>query len=1005
MVDQTSRESAGKKRNIGAVRVAAALLALSGLGVAGVASAWAQSGSEEQPAIPPEALAAMKAAQGASKNGDDKKEDFPKFDEVIKEYTKVVSTADGAASMYTLYRRDKDNQLLAELPRDFEKQKLFVATTIAGGSPTAGIQFGDTFVSWKRVDKRLMLVQPNLGVRSTGDLESQKSRDNLFTDRVLLDVAIVTMSPGGGPVIDMDDLLVGQSEKFFGSMTKGVNKSLAVLDKAKAFPQNVEIAFRMPLATAGGSLTTLHYSWSVLPENTGYKPRVADSRVGYFTTAFRELGHPGSDQPFTRYINRWSLEKADSSLKLSPPKQPIVFYVEHTTPVRYRRWVRDGILDWNRAFEKVGIVNAVEVYQQDARSGAHMDKDPEDVRFNFFRWNSNSIGFAIGPSRVDPRTGQILDADIVMNDGFIRSYARTFKNLVPQVAIEGFGPETLRWLDAKPQWDPRLLLADGEERQRLMIERMQRLASGQVEGMPTAAIHSDEPMLLGAGPYDGLANRISQLNGGCAHSTFKAMDVSLMRLGFESLDSMRLASKPGGEGSPGGGDGDDLLDGLPEEYIGELIKEVTAHEVGHTLGLRHNFKASSIYDMKDVNSAEFKGKAQVGSVMDYNPVNINFNDGPVQGDWVTPVIGPYDYWVIEYGYTSESDLKPILAKCTDPMLAYLTDEDTWGPDPYARRFDFGKDPIGWAESRMRLVQHLRSKILERAVKDGESWEKARTAYLVTLGQHVTALSTSANWIGGSFINRDRKGDVSASTGKGRDPIENIPAETQRRAMRLIIESAFKDEAFGLTPELLAKMSLDKWWDEGGMSGIFEDPTFPVHERIASIQSSAITMILNPTTLARVYDNEFRVPSGEDALTVAEIMSSTTDAIWTELDGRSSGKYTPRQPMISSLRRNLQRDHLNRLIDLTMPWALGGSAAENAVATLSALKLREIHAKIGKALGKDEAGAGLDPYSIAHLIDAKKRIEKALDAQYIANNNPFGAFGGFMFFGQPAPAGR
>ncbi|MGD9693133.1 MAG: zinc-dependent metalloprotease [Phycisphaerales bacterium] len=1004
MAERTFQEGRAGKRST--VRTGAALLALTGLALASVASAWAQDGTEGQPGIPPEALAAMKAAQGGGKGGDDKKEDFPKFDEVIKEYTKVVSTADGAASMYTLYRRDKDNQLLAELPRDFERQKLFVATTIAGGTPTAGIQFGDTFVYWKRVDKRLMLVQPNLGVRSTGDLESQKSRDNLFTDRVLLDVPIVTMSPGGGPVIDLDDLLVGQADKFFGPMTKGVNKALAELDKAKAFPQNIEVAFRMPLAAAGGSLTTLHYSWSVLPENTGYKPRTADPRVGYFTTVYQELGQPGSEQPYTRYINRWQLEKADPSLKLSPPKQPIVFFIEHTTPVRYRRWVRDGILDWNKAFEKVGIVNAVEVYQQDARSGAHMDKDPEDVRYNFFRWNSNSIGFAIGPSRVDPRTGQILDADIVMNDGFIRSYGRTFKNLVPQVAMEGFNPQTLRWLETRPQWDPRLLLADGAERQRLLAERAARFASGEPMPLPGMPAESHEgPTLLGASAYDGLANRISQVNGGCAHSTFKAMDVSLMRLGFDALDTMRLAAKPG-EGSPGGGDGDDnLIDGLPEEYIGELIKEVTAHEVGHTLGLRHNFKASSLYDMKEINAAEFKGKAQVGSVMDYNPVNINFNDGPAQGDWVTPVIGPYDYWVIEYGYTAENDLKPILAKCTDPNLAYLTDEDTWGPDPYARRFDFGKDPVGWAESRMRLVQHLRSKILERAVKDGESWEKARTAYLVTLGQHVSALSVSANWVGGSFVNRDRKGDVVSSTGKSRDPIENIPAETQRRAMRLVIDNAFKDEAFGLTPELLAKMSIDKWWDEGGMSGIYEDPTYPVHERVAAVQSSAMTMLVNPTTLSRVYDNELRVPSGEDALTVAEVMTATTDAIWSELDGRSTGKYTARQPMISSLRRNLQRDHLNRLIDLTMPYALGGSAAENAVATLSCLKLREIQSRIGKALGKDEAGAGLDPYSVAHLVDAKKRIEKALDAQYIANNNPFGAFGGFMLFGQPAGSGN
>ncbi len=98
--------------------------------------------------------------------------------------------------------------------------------------------------------------------------------------------------------------------------------------------------------------------------------------------------------------------------------------MEHTIPVRYRRWVREGILEWNKAYEQVGIINALEVYQQDARTKAHMEKDPEDVRYNFFLWTNAPIGFAIGPSRVDPRTGQIFDADIVMSEGFIRAWAR-----------------------------------------------------------------------------------------------------------------------------------------------------------------------------------------------------------------------------------------------------------------------------------------------------------------------------------------------------------------------------------------------------------------------------------------------------------------------------------------------------------------------------------------------------------------------------------------------------
>src|SRR5205823_11992141 len=137
---------------------------------------------------------------------------------------------------------------------------------------------------------------------------------------------------------------------------------------AEAFPQNIELAFEVPSQNV--KLKTFHFSISEIPDNTGYQPRKADDRVGFFTTAFNDLGKFKKDQTRVRYVNRWHLEKADPSLKMSPPKQPIVFYLEHTTPIRYRRFVRDRILYWNKAYEKVGLVNAIEVHQQDAATGA-----------------------------------------------------------------------------------------------------------------------------------------------------------------------------------------------------------------------------------------------------------------------------------------------------------------------------------------------------------------------------------------------------------------------------------------------------------------------------------------------------------------------------------------------------------------------------------------------------------------------------------------------------------
>ncbi len=1073
-----------------------------------------------------------------------KKSDFPKFDTVVKDsYKKVVSTADGKPGMYTLYVDHKTGDVLAELPRNFGKQNIFFAYTIAGGIPQAGVQAGDMYAKWKKFGKRLALIQPNYSVRSSGDKQSRAGTKRVFTDRVILDVPIKTMGPGGGPVIDLSDLLVKQSSKFFGGMTSGANTRLATVEKAKAFPNNIELAFQMPLR--GGRLGTLAYSIAEIPENTGYKARAADERVGYFTTAHRDIGDASKEDPWIRYINRWNVQKADPKLKMSPPKKPIVFYVEHTTPVRYRRWVRDGILEWNKAFENVGIVNAIEVYQQDADTGAHMEKDPEDARYNFFLWTNADMGFAIGPSRVHPKTGEILDADIVMDEGFINGWSKTWKDLVPETALEGWGPDSLAWLAERPEWHPRTLLANRSERSeiRQQLERESMLrASGALPGFASPTIETD---LIGDEQLDGLIGRVSQVNGNCRHAACKAMEVAMVRLNPELIMNLNKPSKaladpndpvsgtwfgtmeataPSGEsqamdltlelalnkdnsvdgtaemgmmgsvelvgewvpadnrltlnaadeemGAPPlivtiedgqmtggvtngpmsmtltatrsddadatdedeeGVDAEDVvsddtdsedadtteeestdevaeesdkpspkdgkedqqyLDGVPEEFIGPLLKEVVMHEVGHTLGLRHNFKGSTINTLSDINSEDFDGAALSGSVMDYLPININYELGEEQGAWTQMSIGPYDMWAIEYGYIDRKPEK-VLDRVSDADLIYATDEDTWGPDPRARRFDNGENPLNYAESQIGLANHLRAQILEDMVEDGESWAEARKAYDMLLYKHLGAINIASNWIGGSYLNRDKKGDAG-----DREPITPIEADMQRRAMNIVLENTMRDEAFGLSPQLLRRMTVDKWWDDGGQRYIFEDETYPVHDKIAGIQSMAMNSILNPQTLNRVYDNEFRAEEDEDVLTVPEVLATVRDAVWGELDGGPQGSYSARSPYITSLRRNAQREHLGRLIDLSMPAGSGWYTAP--VSNLSRMQLRELKGTIDSAMRRK--GSDLDPYSRAHLAEASSLIDRALNAQYLYNTDDISAGGGgmmFPFLGQPA----
>ncbi len=243
-----------------------ATAALIGLG------AYGDPPPDSQPIIPPQVAAQMAKARGGSST-----DELPKFDDVAKDYEKVVSTADGKESLYTVWKRDKDAQMLAELPRNFERAALVHGLHDRRRHADGGCSDPATATSkWKRFDKRLALIEPNYEVRTTGDLESKTGYARVFTDRVILDVPIVAMGPGGGPVVDLDALLLGQSGKFFGFATQGINPALSKIAKAKAFPENVEVAFEVPLAS--GRFATLYYSIKSLPENTGYKPRKADER-------------------------------------------------------------------------------------------------------------------------------------------------------------------------------------------------------------------------------------------------------------------------------------------------------------------------------------------------------------------------------------------------------------------------------------------------------------------------------------------------------------------------------------------------------------------------------------------------------------------------------------------------------------------------------------------------------------------------------------------------------
>jgi len=557
---------------------------------------------------------------------------------------------------------------------------------------------------------------------------------------------------------------------------------------------------------------------------------------------------------------------------------------------------------------------------------------------------------------------------VVWHAGLTKAIMGMYKELSGQIATVSFTPETFAWLNENPQWDPRVRLAPTAQREeitkRLKAEyAMQNSVAydNHDAGDHAHADHADHSNCR----MGGIANsRVHRKDSACHIGEYMAMNIGLYAAALQG----GVSPNPDGES----------LDGLPEEFLGSMIRYVSAHEVGHCLGLQHNFSASTIRSLKDVNTKDFSGPS-VGSVMEYAAVNIHpaqgAAEGSVQGPYATGTIGPYDMWAIQFGYGPDEDRNKLLARVGEPELIYHTNIDMIGPDPRVMTWDIGADAFEFGASRMQLVKDLRGKITTDLVKDGESWRKARERYMQLLDNHLTAVAVVSRWIGSSYVNRDFKGDPGQRTF-----IENVPADKQRQALAFVIDNALKDDAFGLTPQLVQNLGIQLYPDGPGYANAVADPSFEVHDLVSGVQASALTMVINPTTLRRLYDNEFRTNGSEpNPITLAEVMNSVTDAVWGQL--KSPGeKFTAAKPMESSFRRNLQREYVERLIDLSFTGD-AASPAQRTIANLSTLKLRQLSERIKPIVANP---GNVDEYTLAHLTDAQARIGRALEAQYIYN---------------------
>jgi len=847
--------------------------------------------------------------------GDEKKK--PEFEP----WSKIGTDLEAQPGLWTLWRDKKKTKFYIEIPDAHLEKPFLMATSLSGGTPMRGWQWNDWLLVWRRHKKKLVLLQREVRIRAKGEKPLEQAIEQTYTDRVLASFRIEGKGKGGGWVLDGEDLFARNARVFFGGIGRSKDASLASFDGTKNFPENTEVSVTLPRA-GDGTLVTLHYSLSRLPDNPSYKPREADDRIGYFTTVLKDFSEKNEDdRRLVRFINRWNLEKANKKLDLSPPKVPIKFIIEKTVPIRMRRYVKEGILEWNKAFEKVGLLDAIEVQQQ-TETNEHKDKDPEDIRYNFFRWIYSDDPFAMGPSRVDPRTGEILDADILFDDAYIRFTLRQYRLELKEVPAALLPPSDVGLLDEHPLRRLKLVPAPDEF-----------AAIPDDAARPNVRPHARRA-------FCGIGHGSRHQLGCC-------------RLWFASTDGQKSKE-------------------FPEELIGQFVKDTVMHEVGHTLGLRHNFKSSTFRTYDEINS-EAKPGDIAGSVMDYNPIVIA-PDGKPQGYYSMRTIGPYDYWAIEYGYElDKKKLKKILSRVAEKGLDYATDEDTWSNDPYVSRWDLGEDPLQYAKERVALMKRLRKNLEARAVDEGERYYRLRRAINMQLSEARFAGRLAVRFVGGEELHRDHRGDPNA-----RPPVVPIPGDKQKAALRFVCDEILSGRYFEFDPELLRKVAPDYFAGDDPTDpfawffGIEHDYRFL--DNVLAVQMQLVMGLTAPSRLGRVLDARHKTPEGTHVLTAPDVFDALAATIFGDLKGAVSRPSTNQKPAIDAMRRNLQREYVSHLIYIL----LRNGRYPATIQTLVRHYVKELAATCADALA---AAGGADTYTRAHLEECKTRLERALEASY------------------------
>jgi hypothetical protein len=803
-----------------------------------------------------EAEAAKKAAAAKAAKPKPKKGDIQPYSKVI---TKDVKTDEGLFKVHNI-----DGKFLYEIPDSLFDKEMLMVTRIA--KTANGIGFGGgkqntQVLRWQKKGKKVVLRVVSHNVVADEDLPVHEAVVNSNFEPVLYTFPIKAFNDDKtATVIDVTDLfekdvkalgLPSGSRSRYRVTRLDANKSF--IESVKSYPLNIEArhvktyaAGSPPSNASTGTISIeINNSMILLPEEK-MKRRYFDERVGWFTSSQTDYGSEAQKSETVTYLDRWRLEVKDEDIakfkrgELVEPKKQIVYYIDRATPEKWRKYIKQGIEDWQVAFEAAGFKNAI-IAKDPPTVEENPEWSPEDVRYSVVRYLASPIPNANGPHVSDPRTGEILESDI-----------NWYHNVMS--LLRG-------WFFVQ-----------------------------------TAAINPE-------------------------------------------------AQSPA----------------FRDEVMGRLIRFVSSHEVGHTLGLPHNMGSSVAYPVEKLRDAEFTKKyGTAPSIMDYARFNYVAQPGD-EGVALMPNIGIYDKYSISWGYRPILDKTAKEEKATlnswimkhagDPMYRFGHQQAGGGVvDPSSQTEDLGDDAILASDYGIKNLKRIVPNLIEWTTEAGEDYDDLQEMYGHVISQFNRYMGHVSNNIGGVYEHyktADQEGAVYTPVDK----------DHQKNCLMFINDQLFK------TPSWLIDTNIFNRIEYSGSV-----------ERVRGMQVRTLNNILNLGKMARMIENETH--NGNQAYKLTNMMRDLRRGIWNELN---SGRK------IDTYRRNLQRAHIDRLAYLMTTGnqaKINGSAyvKSTAVNTSQSDIRAVVRAELNTLKRSIRAGIGRagDSMSRIHLQDALERIDNILD---------------------------